>query len=119
MNAFLELLDKIKDMDIVKFFARFFTQENFSPWLHRLQDNTGAGSYSAQAKGLLVWAVIIAVGIFIIDQAFYLAHPDQRDLSRRRWRAVEEGVGALGVSARMLIGRARDLWGSRRHSRRP
>lgn len=118
MNAFLEFLDKIKDLNIVKLFARFFTQENFSPWLHRLQ-GAGHGAYGASAKSMLVWAIIIAIAIFVIDQIFYLTHPDQRDLSRRRWRAIEEGVGALGVSARTLIGRARSMWINRGRTHRP
>ena len=60
MNAFLQMLDKFKDMDIVKFFARFFTQDTMSPWVHKLQGAAAGGSYEATAKSLLVWAVIIA-----------------------------------------------------------
>lgn len=120
MNTFLEFLDKIKDLNIVKLFAGFFTQENVAPWLHRLQGAAGNGDYSASAKSMLVWAIIIAVAIFVIDQIFYLTHPDQRNLSRRRWRAIEEGVGALGVSARTLVARARSMWINRgRRAHRP
>lgn len=118
MNAFLQLLDKMKDMDIVKFFSRFFTQATLSPWLHRLQGATAGGDYSASAKHLLLWAAIIAVGIFVIDQVFYLTHPTQRELTRRRWRAIEDGVGALGVSTRTLFGRARSMWINRDRPRR-
>ncbi len=112
MNVILEYLDKLKELDIVKFFSQFFTQEHLAPWMDRLRGAT-EGDSAASGQGLLVWAIIIAVAIFAVDQAFYLTHPDQRELTRRRWRAIEEGVGALGESARTLLGRARAMWAGR------
>jgi hypothetical protein len=120
MTEFLDALNKMKDMQIVRFFSQFFTQEKLAPILGQYKDQM-AGGGGGLAKELVIWAIILAVGVFIIDQVFYWTSPGQLEQARGTWNSFTGGVANLGASARVLIDRAKGIGKARQgasHGRR-
>jgi hypothetical protein len=110
MTQLLGMLDKMKDLDIVRFFSQFFTQEKLAPWFSWFQNATGGRTYGVAAKTMLLYAAILAVVVFVIDQAFYLTHPAKIETTRRRWYAIEDGFMSLGDNAKAVTRRVRSMW---------
>ena len=110
MNQILGILEKMKDLDIVRFFSQFFTQEKLSPWFSWFKDATGSGNYANTAKMLLLYAAILALAAFVIDQAFYLTHPLQIEVTKRRYHAIESSIFSLGDNAKAVARRIRSMW---------
>lgn len=108
MTQFFALMDKLKEMNIVQFFAKFFTEERMAPVLKWFSGATGSGRDPADyARDLILVAVLIALVTFVVDQVFYWTNPQHIDRSRRSWRVVNRGIQSLGQSIRMLAGRRR------------
>lgn len=109
MNQLLDTLNKMKDMQIVRFFSQFFTEARLSPLVSRLKERAAAGTVGGLAKELFVWAVILALGAFVIDQVFYWTSPGQVEQAKDTWRNFSAGVADLGVSARTIFQRIKGI----------
>lgn len=107
MTEYLEMLDKMKDLQIVRFFSRFFTESSLSPLFGDLKDRAADGTVGSLAKELIVWAVILALGAFIIDQAFYWTRPGQLEQARETWQGVKDGAANVYDGVRSLISRVK------------
>jgi hypothetical protein len=120
MTQFLDTLEKMKGMQIVRFFSQFFSEERLSPIFNQMKARAASGTVGGLAKELVVWAIVLALGAFIIDQIFYWTNPGQVEQAKGTWRSFSAGVADLGVSARTLferargIGRKKELPGGRR-----
>jgi hypothetical protein len=109
MNELLQSLDKMKDMQIVRFFSQFFTEEKVSPLLGQVKSRIAGGTGGNLVHELILWAVFLAVGTFIIDQVFYWTSPGQIEEAKNTWKNFTAGVANLGTSARILVERARGI----------
>lgn len=107
LNQFLEWLDKLKDMDIVRFFSQFFTEEKLGPLFRWFQNSMTGQTYGDRAKQLLVYAAIFALITLAIDQVVYWTDPAQIGRARRNYEYVMGGLRSLGDSARTVAGRIR------------
>jgi hypothetical protein len=107
MNQFLDTLNNMKDMPIVRFFSQFFTEARLAPMVGSMKARLAGGTGGSLAKELLVWAIVLAIGTFIIDQVFYWTSPGQVERARENWHGFTSGVQSIGVSARLLADRAR------------
>lgn len=92
MDELLKSLDGMKEMQIVRFFARFFTEERLSPLFNQYKERV-LGDPGGLAGELILWAVLLAVGVFLIDQAFHWTAPGQLEQARLTWFRVREGTG--------------------------
>lgn len=109
MNQYLDTLNKMKDLPIVRFFSQFFTEQRLAPLVGDMKARMAGGTGGGLAKELLIWAVLLALGTFIIDQVFYWTSPGQVEQAKASWRSFTSGVQSIGVSARLLADRARGM----------
>ena len=108
MDKLLQSLDQFKDLPVVKLFARFFSEQSLSPIIDRYRDRV-LGNPGGFAKELLLWAVVLALVTFAVDQAFYWSKPGRVEQARESWYAFVEGAGrafdqAKGFVARLASG---------------
>jgi hypothetical protein len=113
MNPFLDTLDKMKNMDLVRFFSQFFPGDSFSKLLDRF-----VGSSSGLAGRLLLWAVVLALGVFLIDQAFYWTKPGKLEHARGTWRGIASGAAAAWAGTKSLALRAKTALSKKREAPR-
>ncbi len=108
MTQLIELMDKLKDLGIVRFFSGIFTEERMAEAFQWFRSAAGGErSASATARDLLLLAVLLALITFVVDQVFYWTNPDMVTRSRRTLAAVNHGVHSLGENVRYLVGRVR------------
>ena len=113
LNQFLDWLDKLKDMDIVRFFSQFFTEEKLGPFFQWFQGSMTGQTYGDRAKQLIVYAALIALATLVIDQVVYWTDPAQRERARRNYEWFMGGMRSIGESARTVAGRIRGALGRR------
>jgi hypothetical protein len=97
MNQFIAALDKMKDIQLVRFFSRFFSGESLSNLFGRFQNSPGG-----LAGRLLLWAVILALGVFLIDQAFYWTKPGRLEQARGTWHGIAAGAASAWKGTKAL-----------------
>jgi hypothetical protein len=105
LTEFLQSLEKMKDAPIVRFFSQFFTEGSLSPLFTRFKAGLALRSPGALAKELILWAVLLALGTFLIDQAFYWTKPGQVERARGTWQSISTGVASFGVGVKALATR--------------
>jgi hypothetical protein len=118
MDQYLQSLEKLKDLPIVRFFSRFFSEDRLSSLLSDLNAGLERSTPSALAKELLIWAVVLALVTFAIDQAFYWTKPGQLDRARDTWQSLSAGAVSFGRGVKSLALRARELVTGRRGASR-
>ncbi len=74
--------------------------------LARFNFGMAAGSPGALAKELFLWAVVLALGVFAVDQAFYWTKPGQLERARSTWASIAAFAHKAGRGARSLADRA-------------
>jgi hypothetical protein len=92
MEAFLKSLEQLKELQIVRFISQFFTEEQLSPIVNQYKQRV-AGDPAGLARDLLLWAVLLALVTFAVDQAFYWTQPGRVAQARESWYAFTEGAG--------------------------
>jgi hypothetical protein len=112
MNQILESLNKMKDLQIVRFFSQFFTEEKLGPLLKSFTGD-GNGPGSGVVTKLVVWAIVLAVGTFVIDQVFFWTSPGQVERAKTNWKNFTLSMSNLSASAQVLYERAKGLIGKR------
>lgn len=117
MTEFLQSLEKLKDLQIVRFFSQFFTEEKLAPIFGQYKDRVGGGTGTSLAHELLVWAIVLAIGTFVIDQIFYWTSPGQIDQARDSWYAFKTGTASLGSRIKELYHNLRTRTGNREQPR--
>ena len=118
MDQYLQSLEKMKDMPIVRFFSQFFTQSKLSPLIAHFRAGLAVKTPGALAQELFVWAVVLAVGTFAIDQIFYWTNPGQAERARDTWQSVSSGFSSFGRGVTGLIVRTRNAFEGRREAAR-
>lgn len=102
VNKILDFLESFRDLGIVRFVAGFYREGTMGP-LFRWIDSVGEGMPGHTAKVLLVWAVVLIIAVFIVDQVFYLTVPGRLDECKlKTWNAVEACRRAYGQLRRRL-----------------
>jgi hypothetical protein len=109
MFQFLESLDKMKDLPIVRFFSQFFTENKLAPLLARFHNGLAISSPGALAKEMFIWAIVLAFIVFIVDQVFYWTKPGQIERARGTWLSIASFASDVGRGARSLAVRAKGL----------
>ena len=116
MNQFIDSLERMKDMPIVRFFSQFFTENRLSPLLGRFTAGLEAHSPGSMAKELFIWAILLALGTFIIDQAFYWTKPGQIERARSTWQGIASGATSVGLGLKALPASAKAFISNKREA---
>lgn len=92
MDKLLQSLDQFKDLPIVRLFAGFFSEQSLSPviaqYKERVMSNPGG-----LAKEFILWAIVLALVVFAVDQAFYWSKPGRLYEAKESWYAFTDGAG--------------------------
>lgn len=108
MYEFLESLERMKDLPIVRFFSQFFAEDRLAPLAARFQNGLSLSSPGALAKELLLWAIVLAFVVFAVDQVFFWTKPGQIQRARGTWLSIASFATDVGRSARTLALRAKN-----------
>ncbi len=115
MDKLLQSLDQFKDLPIVKIFAGLFSERSLAPLIAKYKDRVVENS-GGLARELLLWAILLALVVFLVDQAFYWSKPGRLYEARESWLAFAQGtrnafrrvkgfVGSLASGGRRGYGR--------------
>jgi hypothetical protein len=105
MNQFIDALDKMKNMELVRFFAQFFSGDGLSKLFGRFINSSGG-----LAGRLLLWAVVLALGVFLVDQAFYWSKPGRLEHARGTWRGIASGAASAWAGTKSLALRVKSVF---------
>ncbi len=103
MDKLLQSLDQFKDLPIVKIFAGLFSEKSLAPLIAKYKDRVMENP-GGLAKELLVWAIILALLVFIVDQAIYWSKPGRIYEARESWLAFADGVKAAFRRVKAFVG---------------
>lgn len=111
MDQYLQTLERMKDMPIVRFFSQFFSQSRLSPLFGHFKNALSLKSPGALAKELFFWAVLLALVTFAIDQAFYWTKPGQAERAKDTWYGISTRVSSFSRGVKGLASRAKGSGG--------
>lgn len=118
MNEFIQSIERMKDMPIVRFFSQFFDEQSLSPLFGRFDAGLTGRSPGALARELVIWAIVLALGTFIIDQVFYWTKPGKIEQARDTLQNIKEGTISFGQGVKSLALRVKDSVVNRREAPR-
>ena len=75
INQWLEFIDQFKDIAVVRFFARFYSESFLSPYLKAVQNAVLSDSPKETGIRLLIFAAVLFLLVFVVDQVLYYTQP--------------------------------------------
>jgi hypothetical protein len=107
MDQYLQTLERMKDMPIVRFFSQFFSQPRLSPLVDHFRNALALKTPGSLAKELFFWAVVLALVTFAVDQAFYWTKPGQVERAKDTWTGISLRLSSFGRGVKGIASRAK------------
>lgn len=111
VNKWLDFIEQFKDIGIVKFFSRFYSESFLSPYVKSVSDAVINDTPRETAKDLLLWAALLMVLVFLVDQVVYWTQPGQIAHARVRYARGVHNVVTAGPRFRAWLGKRKGKQG--------
>ena len=96
----LEMVESYRDLILVRIFSVFYTQGFVDSNMQRIKELLKDNALDSLARNFLIWAVVLIVLIFLVDQLFFWMRRENRTRFKQNMRSFGKWITGFGDRAK-------------------